>query len=405
MRGALPTARFVMRLAIVTSHPIQYYAPLFRDLARRLDLIVFYAHRATALDQATAGFGTEFAWDTDLLSGYEHRFLTNVSASPGLDHFGGCDTPGIAANLRAADPDVVMVTGWHLKTYLQAVWAAKRLGLPTMARGDSHLDTPRSPSKRIAKAITYPVALRAFNAALYVGQRSREYWRHYHYPGRKLFFSPHAVDTEWFAARATPEARAGLRAKLGIAPDAKVALFAGKLMPFKRPLDLIAAAGGTGIEVLVAGAGELGGAMRRAASDAGVRLHMLGFCNQSEMPTAYAASDVLVLPSDGRETWGLVANEALACGKPVLVSDACGCAPDLAADGHAGEQFATSNVAELRHALSRVLHFAPKSPAAIREKSEQHSLREATRGIVRATDYLFVLHQLAKRVAALRTKQ
>ena len=74
-----------MRLAIVTSHPIQYHAPLFRELARRIDLTVFFAHRATPIDQANAGFGVEFDWDIDLLSGYEHRFLSNVATSPNLE--------------------------------------------------------------------------------------------------------------------------------------------------------------------------------------------------------------------------------------------------------------------------------------------------------------------------------
>ena len=119
-----------MHLAVVASHPIQYHAPLFRELARRLDLTVFYAHRATPVDQARAGFGVGFEWDIDLLSGYEHAFLRNLAKRPGLDRFGGCDTPEIGARLAEGRFDAVLVPGWHLKTYLQAGLAAKRLGLP-----------------------------------------------------------------------------------------------------------------------------------------------------------------------------------------------------------------------------------------------------------------------------------
>jgi glycosyltransferase involved in cell wall biosynthesis len=325
-----------VRLAIVASHPIQYHAPLFRALAERLDLTVFYAHRATAADQAKAGFGVGFEWDVDLFSGYRHEFLHNVSSKPGLNHFAGVDTPGIGHHLRTGNFDAVLLLGWFLKCYHQALWAAKRQHIPILVRGDSHLDTPRTAWKRWAKELAYPLFLRSFDCALIVGERNRAYWRYYHYPEARMFYSPHCIDNAWFASRATDAARAAVRAKLGIALNAKVVLFAGKLVAFKRPLDLIAAAKmlktrGINVEVLAAGAGPLEQELATEARKADVRLHMLGFCNQSEMPSAYAACDVLVLPSDGRESWGLVANEALACGKPVLVSDAIGSAPDMAA--------------------------------------------------------------------------
>jgi glycosyltransferase involved in cell wall biosynthesis len=374
-----------MHLAIVASHPIQYYAPLFRELARRLDLTVFYAHRATSSDQARAGFGIGFDWDIDLLSDYEYVFLRNVGNQPGLDRYAGCDTPEIGARLAEGRFNAVLILGWHLKTYLQAGLTAKRLRLPLIARGDSHLVTPRSTVKRAGKAVAYPAFLRLFDAALYVGQRSHAYWTHYRYPAPRMFFSPHCVDTDWFFARATTAARTALRARLGLADATKVALFAGKLVPFKRPLDVISAAArlkreGREMAVLVAGAGPLEPEMKAAAHHAGVSLYLLGFCNQTEMPAAYAAADILVLPSDGHETWGLVANEALACGRPVILSDAVGSAPDLATDKTAGRVFPVGDVA----ALAAVLHdivTSPPTPAMIAAKSEVYSLAAAVDGI------------------------
>ena len=137
------------RLAIVASHPIQYQAPLFRELASRFDLSVLFAHRATEEDQAKAGFGVRFDWDVDLLSGYAHVFMDNVASRPGLGGFFGCDTPEIYARLAEGKFDAVLVSGWHFKSYRQAALAAKRLGLPLLVRGDSHLGTQRSwPKKR-----------------------------------------------------------------------------------------------------------------------------------------------------------------------------------------------------------------------------------------------------------------
>jgi glycosyltransferase involved in cell wall biosynthesis len=380
-----------VRLAFVTSHPIQYYAPLFRALAQELDLVVFFAHEATASDQARAGFGVEFDWDVDLLSGYANEFLHNVARQPALDRFSGCDTPEIGERLRKGRFDGVLVQGWYLKSFLQAVFAAKRQGLPVLMRGDSHLVTPRTALKRTAKSLVYPAFLRLFDAALYVGQRSRAYWLRYGYPISRLFFSPHCIDTHWFAARATPQARADLRAQLDIGSTAKVVLFAGKLVALKRPVDVISAAArlraeGRNLCVLVAGAGPLESEMRAAARATGVPIHMLGFCNQNAMPNAYAAADVLVLPS-GRETWGLVANEALACGLPIVLSDAVGSAPDLAGDGSAGRTFPLANVGALAHAIGQLLD-SPPSSGAMAEKSAAFSLEHAVDGILRASAFV-----------------
>src|SRR5262245_3093556 len=138
------------RVAILASHPVQYYAPLFRELSRQLNVHVFYAHKATPEQQAEAGFAVPFDWDTDLLSGYPHSFLRNVARQPGAGHFAGCDTPEIGERLNEGRFDAVLTFGWHLKSLLQGVWAAKRLGLPVLVRGDSQLSTQRSLAKRWA---------------------------------------------------------------------------------------------------------------------------------------------------------------------------------------------------------------------------------------------------------------
>src|SRR5262245_41269569 len=126
----------LIRLAVLTSHPVQYYAPLFRELAKAVDLHVFYAHRASPAEQAQAGFGTPFEWDVDLTSGYAHTFLENVARRPGTDRFSGCDTPRIGCLLREGRFAALLVMGWHLKTYLQGTLAARRLGIPVMVRSD-----------------------------------------------------------------------------------------------------------------------------------------------------------------------------------------------------------------------------------------------------------------------------
>lgn len=356
------------RLAILASHPVQYYAPLFRALAQRLDLTVFYAHNATAHDQAKAGFGVGFAWDVDLLAGYDHVFLSNVARTPGLGRFSGVDTPEIFPRLREGQFDVLLLMGWYLKSFIQGLVAAKRLAIPVMLRGDSHLETPRGLFKVVAKRGLYPHFLRRFDAALVVGKRNRAYWEHYGYPGAQIFDTPHCVDNTFFAERARPETGAMMRRRLGIPSEAKVVLFAGKLVPLKRPLDVLDAIAkmrpfDAGTHLLVAGAGQLEGALRERAKTLNVPLHVLGFCNQTEMPAAYATADVLALPSN-QETWGLVVNEALASGKPALVSDAVGCAPDLAELLGSGAVFRLGDTEDFARKLDRIL-VSPPSPQRI----------------------------------------
>lgn len=378
------------RLAILASHPVQYYAPLFRTLAQRLDLHVFYAHNATAAQQAAAGFGEAFSWDIDLTSGYDSQFLRNVAPQPATDQFAGCDTPEIGELLEAGRFTCVLALGWHLKSMLQGIFAAKRRRLPVLVRGDSQLGTPRSRVKTEIKRLAYPLLLRAFDGALYVGERNRDYFRHYAYPEAQLFHSPHCIDTERFALAATTESRQRLRARLGIGEREAVLLFAGKLIPFKRPLDLVDAVAllrrdGRNARVLVAGSGQLEPDLTKRAAELGVTIDLLGFQNQSEMPAAYAAADLLALPSTARETWGLVCNEALASGTPIIVSDQAGCAPDLARDGRVGRSYAMGDVAALAKACAATLSDMP-SGAEIEAVSDASSLERAADGIVAAVN-------------------
>ncbi len=374
-----------MRLAVVISHPIQYYSPIFRELAKQCDLHVFYGMQLSDELQGEGGFGHEFQWDTDLLFGYQSTTMRNVAKKPSTTEFRGCDTPDIFHHLREGNFDVVLILGWYLKSYVQALAASKKLRVPTLIRGDSTLEMPRSRLKRLAKKAIYPIFLRLFDGALYVGQKSRNFYTYYKYPSDRLHFSPHCVDNDWFAGRATETQRDRLRGELGISPTAFVVLLAGKLIPLKRPLDALNALArcrvdGRDVELLVAGSGELQNAIELRAAVAGLPVHLLGFQNQTEMPVAYAAADALILPSS-TESWGLVANEALASGTPIVVSNACGCAPDLAADGSVGRVSTVGDIFELSCAIKSIMD-RPPTPAALRLRADQYSVDRAVNGIL-----------------------
>jgi glycosyltransferase involved in cell wall biosynthesis len=344
------------RLAVVSSHPIQYQAPWFRALARAVDLEVLYCHRQGSAGQAGAGFAVPFDWDVPLLDGYAFTWLQNVSTTPGVSAFRGCDTPLVGNVLRDGRFDACLVCGWYLKSYIQAVRACWRLGLPVLMRGDSQLGTARSLAKRALKYAPYRWFLGRCQAHLYVGRANEAYLRAYGVKAARLFFVPHCIDSKRFPAAAEEARRSGaaaaLRARCGARPDDTLFLFVGKLIAKKRAEDFLRALGalrarGVPVTGLVVGSGPLEVHLRAVAASCGSPVHFVGFCNQSEMPTCYAAADCLVLPSDGGETWGLVVNEAMACGLPAIVSRAAGCAQDLISDGITGFTFQCGDVAQL----------------------------------------------------------
>lgn len=384
----VPTeARAPLKLGILTSHPIQYQAPLFRELARRCELRVFFSHRQTPQAQADAGFGVAFEWDMDLLSGYEHRFLHNAARRPDTGVFLGCDNPELDGVIQQGGFDAFLVMGWHLKSYWQALRACHRRKVPVMVRGDSHLATRRGPLKRALKAVAYPWVIRQFDVCLYVGQRNREYLEHYGAAPDRLFFAPHCVDIDAFATLATDSARETVRGAWGVAAQDQVLLYVGKLLASKRPQDLVEAATGLRSQgrpavVVWVGDGPERARLEQMGAAQQVPMRFLGFCNQSQLPGIYAAADVLALPSAG-ETWGLVANEAMACGTPCVVSDACGCAPDMIRAGVTGAQYETGNTTALGQALASVLD-AHLSPLAIKRHAERYSTRNTAAGILQA---------------------
>lgn len=392
------------RLGILATHPIQYHAPLHRALAQELDVEVLYAHRQTAAGQAASGFGVAFEWDVPLTEGFRHTFLTNRAAHPSTDTFLGCDTPEVAERIRRGDYDAFLVHGWYTKSHWQAMMACWRSGIPVLVRGDSQLATPRSRLRRLVKEVVYRLFVPRFDGYLVVGERAREYLLHYGADPARMERVPHAVDNAFFRAGADRVDRVAARQVAGAGPEDLVLLFVGKLLAGKRPLDVIEAAAelerrGRQVQVVVAGAGPLESEMRARAAACQVRLHISGFQNQTALPAWYAAADVLVLPSES-ESWGLVVNEALACGTPAVVSDAVGCAPDLVNDRdpeRTGAVFPVGNVGALADAIERLVpHLGTNALAtAIQAAADAHAPEEAAQGTLRIVKRLLGLPRRA----------
>lgn len=383
-----------VRVTFVLTHPIQYYSPWFRHIAAHapdLSLTVIYATEPSP-EQQGVGFGQAVSWDTPLREGYRSVVVRPSQPTDQIDscHFWGLDVPQVGQAIAETRPDVVVVTGWYSVTLIRAVMACRRLGVPTLCRGDSHIGSAPVGWRRRLWRVKTGWMLGRFDGHLAPGTRARQYLTQFGAPAYRVFDVPHGVDNDMFAARAAryqaPEERNRIRREWGIAPDAFVPLFVGKLTEGKRPLDFIeAAALAGGCHPLVVGSGELDSAIRADAERRGVPLTMTGFLNQQELSRAYAAADCLVLPSGG-ETWGLVVNEALASGLPAIVSDACGCAPDLISP-HTGRVFATGDIAALAaslHGLRAQITSNGSLALPCQEHAAAFSLTAMTRGLTLA---------------------
>jgi glycosyltransferase involved in cell wall biosynthesis len=385
---------FAGRLAVVLSHPVQYYSPWFQWLRAHtpLDFRVFYLWPAGVTEQRDPEFGQSFKWDVDLLSGYEHEFVPNVARDPGTHHFGGLDNPTLPARLAAWRPDAVLLFGYNWKSHLRAIWWARRHGVPLVFRGDSHLLGRGRP--RAVRALLLRLLYRQFAAFACVGLANHDYFRALGVPEKRLFFAPHSVDAARFNPHdpAAKAAAADLRDRLGLAGK-RVVLFAGKLHAGKQPVALLRAFldVATGNDALVfVGEGALKPELEAlAGSRPDLCVRFLPFANQTEMPARYLLAEIFALPSNSfYETWGLAVNEAMHMGVPCLVSDLVGCQRDLVSNGETGWVFRAGDDTALASTLRAALGTPAGEMARLREnvasKISGYTYEQTSRGLLAA---------------------
>lgn len=371
-------------LVILTTHPIQYQVPLWQALARdgRVKFEVWFLCDHAVRATHDPEFGRTFAWELGQgsLEGYPHRFLEineRWSLHPS-DFFGIRLRGSVGPLFRELGVTALWIQGWQKYAYWQAVFQAKRAGVEVWLRGETN---DLAPSGGVLKGWLKNVRLRQLfsrvDRFLCIGTANRRFYLKHGAPEAKLCSAPYCVDNARFATQAAAlrDERSRLRRDWGIADGAFCVLFCGKFIPKKRPGDVVAAAtcmmtissDPKSVHLLFVGSGELGTELRRgcrvvfdadgtkssgaAAADRRPPASFAGFLNQNEISRAYVAADVLVLPSDHGETWGLVVNEAMASGLPCIVSDAVGCGEDLVLAVDPARRFPLGDITALAGAL------------------------------------------------------
>lgn len=393
--GQIMNTSAMTRIAIITTHPIQYNAPLFARLAAEpgLELMVFYTwSQSEDGKQYDPDFMQTIEWDIPLLDGYPYRFVDNISARPGSDHFKGIDNPTLIREVSDWAPDVLIVYGWAFRSHLACLRHFKGK-VPVLFRGDSTLLDEKTGWKQMLRRIFLTWVYRHVDIGLYVGIHNRSYYLAHGLRSNQLAAAPHAIDNARFGGDEQGRRAAALqrRRELGISDHDHVLLFVGKLEAKKDPdflLRLESALDDARFHVIFTGNGHLEEDLKRRAG-ANQRIHFLGFQNQRAMPEIYRMADIVVLPSRWNETWGLAVNEAMSCGRAVLVSDRVGCAPDLVEQGQTGwifsiEQHTEAEVAAwLRQAADTPGSFVAMGRLA-QQKIQDYSMEKLVEGIQNA---------------------
>jgi glycosyltransferase involved in cell wall biosynthesis len=326
------------KIAIITSHPIQYNAPLFALLAKDIDieLMVFYTWGEQSMGaKFDPDFGKTIEWDIPLLEGYAYTFVQNTSKDLGSHHFKGIINPSLNLEIENWGADAVWVWGWAFDSHLKAIRHFKGK-VPVWFRGDSTLldETKGFSLKKIARRIFLKWVYRHVDKAFYVGTHNKDYYKKHGLKESQLVYAPHAVDNNRFSDETGEKTMRALewRKVLGFSESDFVILFAGKFEHKKNPsfiLELSKQISSPNVKFLMVGNGILEAELK-ALTRNDHRFVFLDFQNQSQMPIIYRVADFFVLPSLGPgETWGLAINEALASGTKVIASEYCGGAIDL----------------------------------------------------------------------------
>jgi glycosyltransferase involved in cell wall biosynthesis len=332
-----------LRVLTIASHPVQYGAAQFRLLARhpKLDFQVAYCSLRGAESGYDPEFGANVQWDVPLLDGYKWTHVPN--RGNGTESFWAWRNTGLWKFIRQGKFDaVVSYIGYTRATFWIACLAARSKHIPFLFGTDASRIEPRDDSKlKLAiKKILWPAVFSLAGQVLTTSSAGRDLMISLGFPPDRVSMTLITVDNDWWLAQSNAIDRNEARESLSFAPTEKIVLFCAKLQPWKRPMDILHAFAKAGIpnaKLVFAGDGAQRAELEKEAAVLGVsgKVQFLGFVNQSQLPKLYKSADLMVIPSR-YEPFGLVVNEAMLCGCPVVASDRVGAVRDLITPGATG---------------------------------------------------------------------
>ncbi|HUL15266.1 MAG TPA: glycosyltransferase family 4 protein [Terriglobales bacterium] len=389
-----------LRILVIATHPIQYGAPFFRAFSShsKVDLTVAYCSLRGAEPGYDSEFNAKVSWDIPLLEGYRWLQVPNRPLTRNEESFFGLCNPGVWKLVRSGGFDaVISYMGYRRSSFWFAVLGAKTRGIPILFGTDASSIVPRETNrwKRGLKLMLKRMGWRAIfclsDQIITASQAGSRMMESLGFPSGRISMTLDTVDNDWWLAQAAKANRDEVRTSWGMERNDVVILFCAKLQGWKRPGDLLEAFAMAKLEkawLVFAGDGQQRSELEELAKALRVseRVRFLGFVNQSHLPGIYAAADLMVLPSE-YEPFGLVVNEAMLCGCPVLASDRVGAAGELIEPGKTGFVCSCGDVEGLSRALREILadqEALNQVARRARERMKTWSYHEATEAMLDA---------------------
>ena len=378
------------RVVVIVTHPIQYYAPLYRELASRgnIDLHVIYLSDAGAAAYHDVNFGRTIEWDIPLLEGYAYTVLEPGLALESLG-FRARHSPKLKETLDRLGPDALLLYGYSSRMNWQALRWAKKSGCQVLYTSDSNANNSRAGWKTWVKKAVVGHFFARVDAFLCTSEANYRYLLKFGGRRERIHRVPFAIDVHRYAKDAPA---AGVRRRYDF-------VWAGKLYPVKRPQDFINAlrivAEQTGKQVCASLVG--GGQMyEEIVSMARVlppacKVDFKGFVNQASMPQVLQEAEALVFTSE-RDAYGLMATEAAAAGLALVVAEGIGCIGDtvLARPGVNALIYPPGDVEALAQAMIQLLtrgDLRTRMQQASRDIAQDHDIPVAA-GVIEQVVHL-----------------
>jgi glycosyltransferase involved in cell wall biosynthesis len=344
-----------------------------------LDFVVAYCSLHGSERYVDPGFNTEIQWDIPLLDDYPWIYVPNRTSHRAMSGFLRLLNPDLWYLIQRRKFDAVIIhVGYTVISFWIALIAAKLAGSAVMFGTDAHTLKPRDGKKwkHVLKAWTWSWLFRLADIVIVPSSGGLALMQALKLPEKRVALMPYVVDNDWWTRQAALVDREGVRASWNIPADGNIILFSGKLQPWKRPQDALRAFAEANVPqswLVFAGDGALRQELEQLAQTLQVaeRVRFLGFVNQSQLPAIYVASDVLVFPSV-YEPFGVVVNEMMLCGHPVIASDQVGARFDLIRHAETGFVFPCGDVPMLATMFRRV--FADRNHLTMMGQRAQHQM-------------------------------
>ena len=352
-----------IRLVILTEIIAPYRIPVFNALARRpgLELHVIFLAETNATLRRWRVYKDEICFSYQVLPSLRMRFCA-------IDLL---VNRGLSSALNKANPHVIICGGYNYAASWQALLWAKRRGVKFLLWSESNRHDARRGWEWVEFLKTY--FLRRCDGFVVPGKASFEYLTSLGSAEGSISTAPNAVDNDLFATQANAARidAAEVREKLKL--PARYILFVGRLVPGKGVFDLLEAYAKlesslrSGVGLVFAGDGVSRAKLAEKAKHISPgTVCFPGFAQREDLACVYALAEVLVMPTHS-DPWGLVVNEAMACGLPIIVSSVAGCAADLVENGWNGYIVPPRDSDKLREAIDCVV----RQPERQRQMSER----------------------------------